>query len=64
MRVKPTNPAVKVPYPGAGPMQFLPEEGAEVPDIQYWRRRLLDGDIAIIDEHPAARPAARHHTGA
>jgi len=31
----------------------LPAEGAEVPDNDYWQRRLLDGDIAPVQ--PAAQ---------
>ncbi len=31
---------------------LLPADGAEVPDSQFWQRRLRDGDIV-----PAERPA-------
>ncbi|WP_084457817.1 DUF2635 domain-containing protein [Desulfocurvus vexinensis] len=34
--------------------QPLPQDGADVPDTTYWRRRLRDGDVAR-----ATRPKAK-----
>lgn len=53
MKVKPTDPAVKIPYEGT--LTMLDIEGADVPDNQYWRRRLRDGDVVRV-EAPAPAP--------
>lgn len=47
MFVKPAD-GVLVPDPAAlHPLpRWLPPEGREVPDTEYWRRRLADGDVA------------------
>lgn len=42
MYVKPA-PGRTVPDPDRG--DILPAEGREVPETQYWLRRLADGDI-------------------
>lgn len=35
--------------------QHLPEDGMEVPDSQYWQRRIADGDvIATESKHELA----------
>jgi hypothetical protein len=34
------NPEARPPMP-----RHLPAAGAEVPDTEYWRRRLRDGDV-------------------
>ena len=58
MKVKPAaGRIVRYPTP---PYAMLPAEGREVPDNQYWRRRIRDGDVEIITEHEARR-ALRHH---
>jgi hypothetical protein len=46
MFVKPA-PGLLVPNPEAGKVlpRFLPMDGAEVPDTEYWRRRIADGDV-------------------
>ncbi|QLI80792.1 DUF2635 domain-containing protein [Chitinibacter fontanus] len=44
MKVKPSA-GLHVPDPERG--GFLPPEGAEVPDNQYWQRRLNDGDVQL-----------------
>ena len=52
MRVKPAPPRmVRDPLT----RQLLPEEGREVPDNQFWRRRLRDGDVVPMT---AAAPRA------
>jgi hypothetical protein len=35
---------------------LLPDEGRDVPDTDYWQRRLRDGDV-VLAEPPAAAPA-------
>lgn len=55
MKIKPTKPEVLIPYEGT--LVMLPVEGADVPDNQYWRRRLRDGDVVPV-EAPTPRPAA------
>lgn len=49
MFVKPAHPDLLVANPEAlTPMpRHLPAEGAEVPDTQYWRRRIADGDVVL-----------------
>ncbi len=44
MRVRPSSPDVRVPYP-QNPGRALPVEGDDVPESIYWIRRLLDGDV-------------------
>lgn len=53
MRVKPA-PDREVRDPLT--MQLLPADGREVPDNQFWRRRLRDGDVIPA---PAPTPPAR-----
>jgi Protein of unknown function (DUF2635) len=58
MRVKPAEGrAVRDPVT----MQLLPDGGREVPDNQFWRRRLRDGDV--IADAPAQH-APRHRAEA
>jgi hypothetical protein len=40
----------QVPDPDRG--DLLPDEGREVPDTQYWHRRLIDGDVLEINAAP------------
>jgi hypothetical protein len=49
MFVKPATPDLLVANPEARPPmpRHLPAEGAEVPDSQYWRRRIADGDVVL-----------------
>ncbi len=35
----------------------MPDKGCEVPNDQYYRRRLIDGDLVIVDAVKAAKPA-------
>jgi hypothetical protein len=60
MRVKPAHPALLVARPEAVPPApaFLSEAGDEVPDTEYWRRRLRDGDVI-----PVAAAAPTHAKG-
>jgi hypothetical protein len=50
MRVKP-RAGLRVPYP-QNPIQALPAEGGNVPEDNYWMRRLRDGDVVRIDDPP------------
>jgi Protein of unknown function (DUF2635) len=61
MRVKPAEGrAVRDPLT----KQLLPAAGRDVPDNQFWRRRLRDGDVVSADA-PAPRngPPAPRRTG-
>jgi len=60
MFVRPAHPDLLVANPEARPPmpRHLPPEGAEVPDTEYWRRRLRDGDVveAAPEPEPAPKP--------
>jgi hypothetical protein len=51
MKVKPTNPDAVLHDPET--MRRLPAEGGEVPESNFWVRRLLAGEIERIDEQPS-----------
>lgn len=56
MKVRPATPETKVRDPERG--GHLPAAGAEVPDTEYWRRRLRDGDVVkVAPEAEASAPA-------
>jgi hypothetical protein len=59
MFVKPAHPDLLVANPEAiAPMpRHLAPEGAEVPDTEYWRRRVAHGDVMLV--LPEAAPAAK-----
>lgn len=60
MFVKPAD-GLLVPNPDAAPglPRHLAPAGAEVPDTEYWRRRLADGDVLPAEpELPRRRVAA------
>lgn len=60
MKVKPAGPDRAIPYEGT--RELLPDDGAEVPNTAYWRRRLRDGDVVLIEEPPKAPgPAPAPH---
>lgn len=47
MFVKPKDGlSVRCPVRG----EALPKEGAEVPDNTFWRRRLKDGDVNLVQK--------------
>jgi len=62
MFVKPAHPDLLVANPDARPPmpRHLPAEGVEVPDTQYWRRRIADGDVILA---PAPEPQTKRRTG-
>lgn len=52
MQVKPA-PGLRIRDPEKG--DYLPEAGREVPNTQYWQRRLRDGDV-VAAKAPAKPP--------
>jgi hypothetical protein len=49
--VKPATPEMLIPDPEAAAHErWLPAEGREVPDTEYWRRLLRDGDVVIVTD--------------
>ncbi len=57
MRVKP-RPGLKVRHPLT--KQHVPEDGLEIAELDtYWSRRILDGDLVVVDDDKPAAPAAR-----
>jgi hypothetical protein len=53
MRVKPRS-GLKVRDPLT--RMHLPDEGGDVPDDSFWRRRLRSGDVELLEDR-AAEPA-------
>lgn len=59
MKVKPAQGrAVRDPIT----MQLLPDDGREVPNNPFWRRRRRDGDVVVVEDKAA--PAARERATA
>jgi hypothetical protein len=57
IRVRPARPNLLIPDPDAPATdRWLPPEGRAVPDTEYWRRRLADGDVVPSSPPRAARP--------
>lgn len=40
-------------------MVKLPDGGANVPDSNYWRRRLLAGDVVLVEQKQPKAKAAK-----
>ena len=56
MKVKPAEGrAVRDP----DSMVLLPDEGKDVPDTTFWRRRLRDGDVIEVVDPPPDPPGRR-----
>ena len=53
MYVKPA-PGRTVPDPQRA--DFLPADGREVPDNQWWNRRVEDNDVIVTDPPPVQAP--------
>lgn len=53
MKVKATA-GIKVPMEGAPRKYITDAEGQEVPTSAYYRRRVAEGDLVIVDTAPAA----------
>ena len=56
MMVKPVNPAAVIRDPIT--KRQLPADGGEVPESNFWVRRLRAGEVVVIDKPDAAAPAA------
>ena len=58
MFVKPATPDLLVANPEAlAPMpRYLAPEGADVPDTEYWRRRIADGDVVLSRPDTQSKP--------
>ena len=56
MMVKPVNPAAVIRDPIT--KRQLPADGGEVPESNFWIRRLLAGEIVRIDKPTVAAPVA------
>ncbi|ELN0130425.1 DUF2635 domain-containing protein [Raoultella planticola] len=56
MFVKPKD-GISVRCPVRG--EALPAEGAEVPDNTFWRRRLKDGDVSLVEKNGANNTAKK-----
>lgn len=56
MRVKPAIPGAVIRDPHT--KRPLPAEGREVPENNFWRRRLASGEV-VRCEAPAATPTGR-----
>ncbi len=50
MKVKPADPNAVIRDPHT--KVPLPAEGGEVPDNNFWNRRLLDGSVVRIETEP------------
>lgn len=48
MKVKPVDPNAVIRDPHT--KQPLPAEGGEVPDNSFWNRRLVAGEVVLLDE--------------
>ena len=51
-----TAPGIKIRDPDL--LDFIPDEGREVPDSDFWQRRLRDGDVilgAAVADDPTDR---------
>jgi hypothetical protein len=55
LTVRPSHADLLVRNPDAG-MKPLAKDGEAVPDTEYWRRRLKDGDV--VEVKPETKPAA------
>lgn len=49
--VKPKTGA-KIRFPET--KQLLEAEGQDVPDNNFWRRRVLEGDVVMVEKHEKA----------
>jgi hypothetical protein len=58
VKPKPGGPKVRRPDP---PFTHVPPEGMEVPEESYWVRRVMDGDLVVV-EPPAPEQADSKET--
>jgi Protein of unknown function (DUF2635) len=52
------KPAAGLVIPDPDRHDVLPPEGRDVPETDFWLRRLRDGDVVLTTEAPAEAPAA------
>lgn len=52
MYLKPADPKIKVRKPDR---KHLADDGENLPDTPYWRRRLRDGDVVTARPQKAAK---------
>ena len=57
MKVKPVNSAAMIRDPIT--KRALPTEGGDVPESNFWIRRLRAGEVVRIDQPAVAAPAAQ-----
>lgn len=50
MKVRPATAGAVIRDPHT--KRPLPDDGGRVPDTTFWRRRLRDGDVVLVDEPP------------
>lgn len=55
MKVKPVDPSAVIRFPN-DLRRLLRPEGEEVPDDNYWLRRVRDGSVVRIDEPTGREP--------
>jgi hypothetical protein len=53
--LKPAQPDLKVRLPEAN--RYLAQEGEEIELTMYWRRRIAEGDVLIVEPTPPAKPS-------
>ncbi len=56
MLVKPA-PGLKIRDPDL--KDLLPDEGRDVPETDYWHRRLRDGDVVLVPAQAATKPSRK-----
>jgi hypothetical protein len=52
-----TAPGIKIRDPDL--LDFIPDEGREVPNSDFWHRRLRDGDVILGAPTPAVKSTER-----
>lgn len=52
-----TAPGIKIRDPDL--LDFIPDEGREVPNSDFWHRRLRDGDVILGAPAAAAKSTER-----
>lgn len=52
------NHGFSIPEPAmrGTPDYYLPADGREVQESEYWTRRLRDGDVSLAEAPPSADP--------
>jgi hypothetical protein len=58
------KPAAGLVIPDLDRNDVLPPEGRQVPETDFWLRRLRDGDVVLTNGPPTEAPAAPTIQGA